>query len=95
MTTIYYLYYIAELLSIYGYNCLDDIANINDEDIEDIEKQIRDGNFNGVVDISFKVNRPKYFGSESLVHSQFSFAKLTKKKVLAAAAKAATIKEMK
>lgn len=77
-----------ELLSIYGYNLLEDIAEIDEESINDIEIQVRRGNFNGLIDIDSKSTRLKYFGSETLIHSQFSIAKITRKKVLSAAAAA-------
>lgn len=76
---------VIELLSIYGYNLLEDIAEIDEEAINDIEVQVRRSNFNGLIDIDSKSARVKYFGSETLIHSQFSIAKITRKKLLSAA----------
>lgn len=52
--------YLGELLRLMGVVSLADLLEIDGDFIDDIEKQVRDGNFNSQVDFESTQNKLKY-----------------------------------
>jgi hypothetical protein len=82
---------LIELLPVYGYNSVQDIAEINEEAIAEIESLVRAGNFHGVVDINCKEARLKFFGYGTIIHTEFVVNNRTRRKLIDALAEAIKI----
>jgi hypothetical protein len=81
--------HVCLLLELYVIVFLQDLEAMNETDIQEIERNIRDGSFSSQVDFSCKSNRVKYLGFDMADISKFLFRPIDKKKlmVLGAAAR--------
>lgn len=73
--------YAINLLHLHGVAHVQDLENFGDEDIEHIEKCVRDGSFGKMVDFSSREIRMKYLGIDFLDLTEFSFRFLDMKKL--------------
>lgn len=74
--------YLCELLSLMGVVSLRDLLEIDEDFVDDIETQVRAGNFASQVDFSSRQNRMKYFGIDLPSTDTFRLRPLDRKKLL-------------
>lgn len=73
--------HVQNLLELYGIAYVQDLVSFDQTDIEEIEKNVREGGFNGQVDFQSKSNRVKYLGFDMADIKHFSFRIIDKKKL--------------
>lgn len=79
------------LLKLYGIGSVQDLEAFVEEDIDSLEKCVRDGYFQGEVDFTSKATRISHFGADVVDVKNFRMRPLDRKKLLmlsAAAVKA-------
>lgn len=70
------------LLELVGVNFLVDVVEVNEPFINNVEKQIKDGKLQNLVDFSSKANRMKYFGLDVPDVKSFEIRMLDRMKLL-------------
>lgn len=73
--------HVSLLLELYGVAFLDDLTSFDDSDIENIERNVRQGEFSNQVDFDSKQNRIKYLGFDLANWKDFTFRPIDKKKL--------------
>ena len=74
--------FVCSLLELYGISFIEDLVGFGQEDITEIERNVREGNFGGHVDFESKSNRIKYLGFDVTDLKSFLFRPIDKKKLL-------------
>lgn len=73
--------HVSLLLELYGVAFLEDLRSFDDNDIESIERNVRQGEFSNQVDFDSKQNRIKYLGFDLANWKDFTFRPIDKKKL--------------
>lgn len=74
--------YASLLLELYSISYIQDLVAVDEDTLQEIEQNVRDGSFGGHTDFSSKADRIKYLGFPTSDSKQFSFRPLVKKKLL-------------
>ena len=78
--------FVTNLLELYGMTCVDDIAMLNREELEevmtDIESRVQNGNFLIDLEVSTKQGRIRYLGYDTTNIAAWTLRPFTKKKIL-------------
>lgn len=74
--------HLQEILKLAGVFCVVDILEVDEELIDDIEHQVREGGFKSQVNLESRQAKMKYFGVDSINLENFTLRPLDRKKLL-------------
>lgn len=74
--------YMQNLLKLAGVISISDLVEVDESFINEIEKQVRDGEFSNQADFSLRQNQLKYFGGEYTNTEHYKFRLMDRKKLL-------------
>lgn len=74
--------HLQETIKLAGIFCMADLLELDEELIDDIEHQVREGGFESQVNLGSRQAKMKYFGVDSINLESFTFRPLDRKKLL-------------